>query len=101
MRRFFPSSAAALFVVLCLTGAGQPAPQRLYQAYSDAAESRSGQDQRLSQRHPHPEGEFVQIGPEGGADQGELYIQKPGQIRFEYPPAQPAADRRHRRRASM
>jgi len=28
----------------------------------------------------------MQIGPEGGTDQGTLYIQKPGQIRFEYNP---------------
>ena len=32
---------------------------------------------------------FVQIGPQGGMDQGEVSIQKPGQIRFEYRPPSP------------
>jgi outer membrane lipoprotein-sorting protein len=30
------------------------------------------------------EGSFVQIGPEGQADQGRFYIEKPGKMRFEY-----------------
>ncbi len=32
---------------------------------------------------------FVQIGPDGGTDQGVLYIEKPGRIRFEYRPPSP------------
>jgi outer membrane lipoprotein-sorting protein len=28
--------------------------------------------------------EFVQIGPDGAADQGEVYIEKPGRIRFAF-----------------
>jgi len=31
-------------------------------------------------------GEFVQIDPNGQVEQGQLYIQKPGKMRFEYQP---------------
>jgi outer membrane lipoprotein-sorting protein len=34
-------------------------------------------------------GKFVQVGPDGGRSQGELYMQKPGKIRFEYDPPSP------------
>jgi outer membrane lipoprotein-sorting protein len=30
------------------------------------------------------EGNFVQVGPDGGRTQGEFYISKPGKVRFEY-----------------
>jgi outer membrane lipoprotein-sorting protein len=30
------------------------------------------------------EGQFVQVGPDGGRSQGEFYISKPGRVRFEY-----------------
>ena len=30
------------------------------------------------------QGGFIQIGPQGQADQGKFYIQKPGRMRFEY-----------------
>ena len=31
-------------------------------------------------------GEFVQLDPNGAMEQGEVYIQKPGKMRFEYKP---------------
>jgi len=34
-------------------------------------------------------GNFVQIGPDGRRASGELYIQKPGKVRFEYDPPSP------------
>jgi outer membrane lipoprotein-sorting protein len=34
-------------------------------------------------------GKFVQIGPDGRRTTGELYIQKPGKVRFEYDPPSP------------
>ena len=34
-------------------------------------------------------GNFVQIGPDGRRATGELYIQKPGKVRFEYDPPSP------------
>jgi outer membrane lipoprotein-sorting protein len=34
-------------------------------------------------------GKFVQVGPDGGRSQGDLYMQKPGKIRFEYSPPSP------------
>ena len=34
-------------------------------------------------------GNFVQVGPDGRRTTGELYIQKPGKVRFEYDPPSP------------
>jgi outer membrane lipoprotein-sorting protein len=34
-------------------------------------------------------GNFVQIGPDGKRVEGELYLQKPGKVRFEYKPPSP------------
>ncbi|HEX3810995.1 MAG TPA: outer membrane lipoprotein carrier protein LolA [Rhizomicrobium sp.] len=35
------------------------------------------------------QGAFIQIGPNGQADQGKFYIAKPGRMRFEYAPPNP------------
>jgi outer membrane lipoprotein-sorting protein len=88
MRRFSLLLTAALSV-LCLTGAGQQAPQRMYQSYS--AQEKADLDRisaYLNGIHTL-RSEFVQIGPQGGADQGELYIEKPGRIRFAFRPPNP------------
>ena len=34
-------------------------------------------------------GNFVQVGPDGSRVKGELYLQKPGRVRFEYDPPSP------------
>jgi len=34
-------------------------------------------------------GDFVQVGPDGGKTEGQLYLQKPGRVRFEYAPPSP------------
>ncbi|MGE0564737.1 MAG: outer-membrane lipoprotein carrier protein LolA [Pseudolabrys sp.] len=34
-------------------------------------------------------GQFVQVGPDGRRSEGQLYIQKPGKMRFEYDPPSP------------
>jgi outer membrane lipoprotein-sorting protein len=34
-------------------------------------------------------GNFVQVGPDGSRVKGELYLQKPGKVRFEYDPPSP------------
>ncbi len=90
MRRLSLCLAAALSVVL-LGGAGQQAPQRLNQAYSDQEKADLDKiSAYLNAIHSLKAG-FVQIGPEGGVDQGEVAIQKPGQIRFEYRPPSPVS----------
>ena len=82
---------AALLSVALLGGAGQQAPQRLYQAYSDQEKADLDKiSAYLNAIHSLKAG-FVQIGPEGGVDQGEVAIQKPGQIRFEYRPPSPVS----------
>jgi outer membrane lipoprotein-sorting protein len=90
MRRICRCLAAA-FSVAVLGGAGQAVPQRLYQAYSDAEKADLDKiSAYLNAIHSLRAG-FIQIGPEGGVDQGEVAIQKPGQIRFEYRPPSPVS----------
>jgi outer membrane lipoprotein-sorting protein len=89
MRRLCLCFAAVLSVAL-LGGAGPP-PRRLYQAYSDREKADLDKvSAYLNAIHSLKAG-FIQIGPEGGVDQGEVAIQKPGQIRFEYRPPSPVS----------
>ena len=88
MRRFCLCLAAAASIVL-LGGAGQPVPQRLYQAYSDQQKADLDKISAYLNGFQSLKAGFVQIGPQGGMDQGEVSIQKPGQIRFEYRPPSP------------
>jgi len=88
MRRLCLCLAAGLSIVL-LGGAGQPVPQRLTQAYSDQQKADLDKVSAYLNAFQSLKAGFVQIGPEGGLDQGEVSIQKPGQIRFEYRPPSP------------
>jgi outer membrane lipoprotein-sorting protein len=88
MRRFFPCLAALACIAL-LGGAGQPAPQRLYQAYSDQEKADLDKISAYLNAIKSLKASFVQVGPDGGVVQGEVFIQKPGQIRFEYKPPSP------------
>ena len=36
------------------------------------------------------EGSFVQVGPDGNASEGRFYMRRPGRLRFEYEPPNPA-----------
>jgi outer membrane lipoprotein-sorting protein len=90
MRRF-GICLIALVSVAALGGAGQQAPQRLYQAYGDQEKADLDKiSAYLNAIHSLKAG-FVQIGPDGGVDQGEVAIQKPGQIRFAYRPPSPVS----------
>jgi outer membrane lipoprotein-sorting protein len=90
MRRFGICLTVLVSAVL-LSGAGQQAPQRLYQAYGDQEKADLDKiSAYLNAIHSLKAG-FVQIGPEGGVDQGEVAIQKPGQIRFAYRPPSPVS----------
>ena len=42
------------------------------------------QGEQLPVQRAELEGNFVQVGPDGGRTQGEFYISKPGKVRFEY-----------------
>jgi outer membrane lipoprotein-sorting protein len=88
MRRLCLCLVAALSVAL-LGGAGQPAPQRLYQAFSDQEKADLDKISVYLNAIHSLKASFIQIGPEGGVDQGEVMIQKPGQIRFAYKPPSP------------
>jgi outer membrane lipoprotein-sorting protein len=80
---------AALVSVALLGGAGQPAPKRLYQAYSDQEKADLDKVSAYLNGIKSLRASFVQLGPDGGMVQGEVSIQKPGQIRFEYKPPSP------------
>lgn len=80
---------AALVSVALLGGAGQPAPPRLYQAYSDQEKADLDKISAYLNGIKSLKASFVQVGPDGGMVQGEVFIQKPGQIRFEYKPPSP------------
>ncbi|HWU56334.1 MAG TPA: outer membrane lipoprotein carrier protein LolA [Rhizomicrobium sp.] len=88
MRRF-SLCLAALVCAALLGGAGQPTPRRLYQAYSDQEKADLDKVSAYLNGIKSLKASFIQVGPDGGAVQGELFIQKPGQIRFEYKPPSP------------
>lgn len=88
MRRFSLCLAVLVSAAL-LGGAGQPVPQRLYQAYSDQEKADLDKISAYLNGIKSLKAGFVQIGPDGGTVQGEVFIQKPGQIRFEYKPPSP------------
>ena len=79
----------ALVCAALLGGAGQQAPQRQNRAYSDQEKADLDKISAYLNGIKSLKASFVQVGPEGGMDQGEVMIQKPGQIRFEYKPPSP------------
>ncbi|MDB5741443.1 MAG: outer rane lipoprotein carrier protein LolA [Alphaproteobacteria bacterium] len=81
--------AVAVFAVIGLTAAGQQAPQRMYQSYTDQEKADLDKVSATLNTIRTLRSQFVQIGPDGGTDQGVLYIEKPGRIRFEYRPPSP------------
>jgi len=88
MRRLLPLLPAALSLVL-FTGAGQQAPQRMYQSYSAEQVAQLDKISAYMNSIHTLRSNFVQIGPDGGTDQGQVYIEKPGRIRFSYNPPNP------------
>ena len=83
MRRLLLLLPAALSLVLFI-GAGQQAPQRMYQAYSSEQIAQLDRISAYMNSIHTLRSNFVQIGPDGGTDQGQVYIDKPGRIRFSY-----------------
>ena len=85
MRRF---SLILLPLLMMLASGAGPAPQPVY-PYSDAQKADLDKISAYLNAIKSLKASFVQIGPDGGVEQGELYIQKPGQIRFAYRPPSP------------
>jgi len=79
----------ALMSVAVFSGAGQQAPQRLRPAYSDEQRVLLERVSAYLNSIRTMQSGFIQIGPDGGVDQGVLYIEKPGRIRFQYNPPSP------------
>ena len=88
MRRLFLVSCA-LIAAVALGGAGQRAPRRMHPNHT--SEQKAELDRisaALNAIHTLKSG-FMQIGPDGQVDQDELYIEKPGKVRFAYAPPSP------------
>lgn len=81
-------ASAGLFL-LAFGGAGQIAPRAPHPSYDS---SEQGELDRISDRlnaiHTLKSG-FLQIGPRGQVEQGDLYLEKPGKVRFSYDPPSP------------
>lgn len=88
MRRLVLASCAFVAAAL-LGGAGQPAPRAPHPSYSAAEKADLDRvSAALNAIHTLKSG-FLQIGPQGQASEGELYLEKPGKVRFAYLPPSP------------
>lgn len=85
MRRLSLCLAAVLSIVL-LGGAVIAPPKRFRHNYTDDQKALLDRLSASLNAVHSLKARFIQIGPNGGVDQGLLYIQKPGQIRFEFAP---------------
>ncbi|MGA7711938.1 MAG: outer-membrane lipoprotein carrier protein LolA [Rhizomicrobium sp.] len=87
MRRF---ARLALFVLLAtgLSAGGQPPPKRMIE-FSEADRADLARVSAYLNSIHSLKGDFVQLGPDGQADPGHFYLQKPGRLRFEYNPPNP------------
>ncbi|RZL05048.1 MAG: hypothetical protein EOP40_20980, partial [Rubrivivax sp.] len=83
MRRIALAFTALVSVAL-LSGAGQQAPQRLHRAYSDEQRVLLDRVSASLNAIRSLQSGFIQIGPDGAVEQGTLFIEKPGRIRFQY-----------------
>src|SRR4051812_19582202 len=85
MRRLSLCLVAALSIAV-LGGAALAPPQRFRHSYTDEQKALLDRLSASLNAIHSLKARFIQIGPNGGVDQGILYIQKPGQIRFEFAP---------------
>ena len=74
-------------LMVLLSGAGQPAILRAI--YTEQQKADLDKVSAYLNGIHSLKADFIQIGPDGGVDQGELDLQKPGQIRFDYHPPSP------------
>ena len=84
-------ASVAVFLAVAaigLSGAGQPAPTIQYTLTDQQKDDLDKVSAYMNSMHSL-EGEFIQIDPNGQIDQGEVFIDKPGRMRFEYEPPAP------------
>jgi len=79
---------AALLAPVALGGAGQRAPERLREFSAQQQADITKINAYLNGIHTL-KSNFVQLGPDGQLDQGTLYLEKPGRLRFSYQPPSP------------
>jgi outer membrane lipoprotein-sorting protein len=85
MRRSYLILLPVLMVLL--SGAGQPAILRAI--YTEQQKADLDKVSAYLNSIHSLKADFIQIGPDGGTSQGEVDIQKPGQIRFAFNPPSP------------
>lgn len=89
LRRRIARSVLALALVpalsLALGGAGQQAPARKIEFTAQQQADLAKIGAYLNTIHTL-KSNFAQLGPQGQIDQGTLYIEKPGRMRFEFQP---------------
>jgi outer membrane lipoprotein-sorting protein len=79
---------AARLAPVALGGAGQRAPERLREFSAQQQADLTKINAYLNSIHTL-KSNFVQLGPDGQLDQGTLYLEKPGRLRFSYQPPSP------------
>ncbi|HEX4301980.1 MAG TPA: outer membrane lipoprotein carrier protein LolA [Rhizomicrobium sp.] len=87
MRRFALAVLIALSSPLLMAGGAPPPPRRL--EFNDADAKALDAISAYLNSITTLKGGFVQVEPNGGADEGTFYISKPGKMRFEYNPPSP------------
>lgn len=85
MRRFLISISLGLGVVL-LGAAGQPPQTNLRTVYNHDDYAALGRVSAYLNGIKTLQSSFLQLDPSGQVEQGELYISRPGRMRFEYNP---------------
>ncbi|HEX4026244.1 MAG TPA: outer membrane lipoprotein carrier protein LolA, partial [Rhizomicrobium sp.] len=76
-------------LMVLLSGAGQPAILRAI--YTEQQKADLDKVSAYLNAIHSLKADFIQIGPDGGVAQGEVDIQKPGQIRFAFRPPSPVS----------
>ena len=90
MKTLAPSLTALALLIAPLTASAQSAPAIVRQALAQTALVGADRTQALAQasaalnRIASVQGRFAQIAPDGTRSQGDIYLQRPGRMRFQY-----------------
>lgn len=90
MKALAPSLTALALLIAPLTASAQSAPAIVRQALAQTALVGADRTQALAQasaalnRIASVQGRFAQIAPDGTRSQGDIYLQRPGRMRFQY-----------------
>ncbi len=86
--RHFARLVLLVFLATGLSAGGQPPPKRMIE-FSEADQADLARVSAYLNSIHTLKGDFVQLGPDGQADLGHFYLEKPGRLRFDYNPPNP------------